>query len=69
MAIIHPTPQSPEDMERETLGVIIGICRDMERSAEEMDVARLRTHYGFLRTTMGRLDVIRTSIRQKPIDL
>ena len=69
MAIQHPIPQTPEEMQRETLGVIAGVCRDMERCAMEQDVVGLKTHYGFLKTTMGRLDVIMTTIRQAPREL
>jgi len=69
MAIKHPTPQTPEEMERETLGVIAGVCQDMERCAMAQDVVGLNTHYGFLKTTMGRLDVIMTTIRQAPREL
>lgn len=69
MAIQHPTPQTPEEMERETLGVIAGVCRDMERCAMAQDVVGLKTNYGFLKTTMGRLDVIMTTIRQAPREL
>ena len=65
----HPTPQTPEEMQRDTLGVLAGICRDMERCAMAQDVVGLKTHYGFFKTTMGRLDVIMTSIRREPIEL
>lgn len=65
----HPTPQTPEEMQRDTLGVLTGICRDMERCAMDGDVVGLKTHYGFFKTTMGRLDVIMTSIRREPIEL
>ena len=65
----HPTPQTPEEMQRDTLGVLAGICRDMERCAMAQDVVGLKTHYGFFKTTMGRLDVIMTNIRQVPIEL
>lgn len=64
--IRHPTPRSPDEMARETMGTIIGVCRDMERCAEAMDVNGLNIHYDFLKTTMRRLDVIRMSIRQRP---
>jgi hypothetical protein len=56
-------------MQRDTLGVLAGICRDMERCAMDGDVVGLKTHYGFFKTTMGRLDVIMTSIRREPIEL
>ena len=56
-------------MQRDTLGVLAGICRDMERCAMDGDVVGLKTHYGFFKTTMGRLDVIMTSIRQGPREL
>ena len=62
----HPTPRSPDEMVRETLGTIISACRDIERCAEDMDVAGLKTHFGFLKTTIGRLDVIMNTVQQKP---
>ena len=65
----HPVPQTPDEMQREALGAIIRACRDIERCAEQMDVAGLKTHFGFLKTTIGRLDVIMTSIRQVPREL
>lgn len=65
----HPIPQTQEEMQRNTLGVLAGICRDMERCAMDGDVVGLKTHYGFFKTTMGRLDVIMTSIRQVPREL
>lgn len=55
--------QTPEELERETLGTVIGICRDMERCAEKMDVAGLEVHFNFLKVTMGRLETIRKNIR------
>ena len=65
----HPKPQTPEEMQRDTLGVLAGICRDMERCAMAQDVVGLKTHYGFFKTTMGRLDVILSAIRQAPVEL
>jgi hypothetical protein len=65
----HPTPQTPEEMQRNALGVLAGICRDMENCAMEGDVERLKTHYGFFKTTMGRLDVIMTTVQRKRIEI
>ena len=65
----HPVPQTQAELERDTLGVLAGICRDMERCAMEQDVAGLKTHYGFFKTTMGRLDVIMTTVQRKPREL
>ena len=65
----HPTPQTPEEMRRDTLGVLAWICRDMERCAMDGDVVGLKTHYGFFKTTMRRLDVIMSAIRQAPVEL
>ena len=62
-------PQTPEELVRETLGVLAGVCRDMERCAMDGDVVGLKTHYGFFKTTMGRLDVIQSAIRQAPREL
>ena len=69
MGVRHPTPQTPEEMTREALGTIIGVCRDMERCAERMDIGGLKTHFGFLKTTMGRLDVIQNTVQQRPVEL
>ena len=60
---------TPEEMQRDTLGAIIRACRDIERCAEQMDVAGVKTHFGFLKTTIGRLDVIMTTVQQKPIEI
>lgn len=65
----HPIPQTPDEMQREALGAIIRACRDIERCAEQMDVAGVKTHFGFLKTTIGRLDVIMTTVQQKPREL
>lgn len=65
----HPVPQTPEEMKREALGAIIRACRDIERCAEQMDVAGVKTHFGFLKTTIGRLDVIMTTVQQKPREI
>ena len=65
----HPVPKSPEEMQRETLGTIIRTCRDIERCAENMDVAEMKVHFGFLKTTIGRLDVIMTTVQQRPREL
>ena len=56
-------------MQRETLGTIIRTCRDIERCAENMDVAEMKVHFGFLKTTIGRLDVIMTTVQQRPREL
>ena len=65
----HPTPQTPEELERECLGTIIRACRDIERCADGMDVAGVNVHFDFLKKQMNRLDVIRTNIRQKPVEI
>ena len=62
----HPTPQNPEEMQHDTLMVLAGICRDMADCARAGDVDGLKIHYRFFRTTMGRLDVIMTTIRKEP---
>ena len=69
MAAQHPTPQTPEELERECLGTIIRVCRDIERCAEGMDAAGVTVHFDFLKKQMNRLDVIRTNTRQKPVDI
>lgn len=58
------TPQSPEEMQRETLGTIARVCADIERCAMNQDVSGVMTQYDFLRTTMRRLDIIRTNLRR-----
>lgn len=58
------TPQSPEEMQRETLGTIARVCADIERCAMNQDVGGVMAQYDFLRTTMRRLDIIRTNIRR-----
>lgn len=58
------TSQSPEEMQRETLGTIARVCADIERCAMNQDVGGVMTQYDFLRTTMRRLDIIRTNLRR-----
>jgi hypothetical protein len=58
------TPQSPEELQRETLGTIARVCADIERCAMNQDVGGVMTQYDFLRTTMRRLDIIRTNLRR-----
>lgn len=58
------TPQSPDEMQRETLGTIARVCADIERCAMNQDVGGVMTQYDFLRTTMRRLDIIRTNLRR-----
>lgn len=66
-AAICPIPRSAEDLERETMGTIIGICRDMARCAWDMDVSGVQTQYGILTGEMGKLDVIETAVRKGPM--
>ena len=65
----HHVPQTPEEIQRDTLGVLAGICRDMERCAMDWDVVGLKTHYGFFKNTIGRLDVIMTTVQRKPMEI
>lgn len=48
-----------DELTRETLGTIINACRDIERNAEEMDIDGVKVHFGFLKATVNRLDLIR----------
>ena len=66
MAAKHPEPQTPEELERECLGTVIRVCRDIERCAEAMDATGVEIHFDFLKKQMARLDVIRKTVRQKP---
>ena len=62
----HPTPKTPEEMERECLGVIAGVARDIERAAMEGNASALETHFSFMKAQVKRLDLNRTSVRQAP---
>lgn len=58
--------QTPQDMERETLGNIARLCRNMERYAMAWDFQMLTVNYESLQTQMRCLDIIRKNIRQTP---
>lgn len=65
MGKMKPTQQTPEELERECMGTIISVCRDIERNAGEMDAAGVKVQFEFLKKQMARLDMIRTNIRRK----
>lgn len=65
---ITPTPQTPEELERDCMGTIIGVCRDIERNAEAMNAAGVKVQFEFLKKQVTRLDMIRSNIRRKPME-
>ena len=65
----HPLQQSPDEMARDCMGTIARACADMERCAMDGDYSGLKVHFDFVRIQMGRLDIIRRDIRQKPREL
>ena len=62
----HPTPQTPQELELDCLGVIIRACQDVIVSAYAMDYNELMVHYDFLKKQVNRLSVIHTTVQQKP---
>ena len=62
----NPIPQTSEELERECLGTIASVARDIERAAMNSDAATVNTHFDFLKTQMKRLETIRTTVRQAP---
>lgn len=67
--IKHPTPQTPEELQRDCLGTIAGSARDIERCAMDGKTDALNTHFDFLRVQMRRLETIMTTVRQPPREL
>lgn len=65
----NPIPQTSEELERECLGTIASVARDIERAAMNGDAATVNTHFDFLKKQINRLDVIMTSIRRELIEL
>ena len=59
--------QTPEELERECLGTIANVARDIEREAMDGNASALWTQFDFLKAQMRRLEVIRTTIRVKAI--
>lgn len=62
--MVHPTPHTPDEMIRDTLGVIARVARDIEDTAMQGDTASLSTHYNFLKIQMERLHTIQHTIRR-----
>ena len=54
----HPTPQTPDNMIRDTLGVIARTAADVERTAMDQDIAGMMVHYQFLKLQIERLHTI-----------
>lgn len=61
----HPIPQTPKELERECLGVIIRACQDVTVAAYAMDYDELMVHFDFLKKQVGRLTTIHTTVQQK----
>ena len=57
-------PRTPEEMERECLGVIARAAADVERTAMNGDVAGVNVHFNFLKLQIERLYTIRHTIRR-----
>lgn len=59
-------PRTPAELERECLGTIAGVARDIERSAMNGESDAVNTHFNFMKAQMRRLEVIRTTVRGAP---
>ena len=60
----HPIPTTPDEMIRDTLGVIARAARDIEDTAMQGDMASLTIHYNFLKLQMERLETIKRTMRR-----
>lgn len=60
----HPIPTTPDEMIRDTLGVIARAARDIEDVAMQGDMASLIIHYNFLKLQMERLETIKRTMRR-----
>lgn len=60
----HPIPTTPDEMIRDTLGVIARAARDIEDVAMQGDMASLTIHYNFLKLQMERLETIKRTMRR-----
>lgn len=61
---VHPTPQTPDEMARDTVGVVWRVCQDMERCAENMDLNGLKINFDFLKHQMTRLELFEREMRK-----
>lgn len=63
----HPIPQTPVEMEHQTLEVIKRVCAEIIQAIDDGEIGQpLQVKWDFLKTLFSRLDVIRKSVRQKP---
>lgn len=60
----HPTPQTKEEMEREVLRSIRGVCWDMIRAIDRGDIAAIEIHHDFLENQWRRRRNILSAPRQ-----
>lgn len=60
----HPIPVTPDEMIRDTLGVIARAARDIEDVAMQGDMATLTVHFNFLKLQMERLETIKRTMRR-----
>lgn len=58
----NPIPQTPEELERECLGTIANVARDIERAAMESKPEVVKTQMRFLKVQMERLETIRGTV-------
>ena len=64
--MLYPTPQTPDEMEREVLASIRRAAWDMIRAIDRGDVNGAEIHYNFIVTQWKRRKTIVTTIQQKP---
>lgn len=60
---IIPTPQTPQDMERETMQTIRKVCDEIIHEIDNDDYHGVITQYTFLKTQVNRLEMLHRNVR------
>lgn len=60
---IQPIPQTPQDMERETMQTVRRVCQDIMREVDNDSYSGVVVQYTFLKTQMKRLELLHRNVR------
>jgi type I restriction-modification system DNA methylase subunit len=60
---IQPIPQTPQEMERETMQTIRRVCQDIMREVDNDSYSGVIVQCTFLKTQMTRLELLHRNVR------
>lgn len=58
-----PIPQTPQDMERETMQTVRRVCQDIINEIDGDSYHGVMVQYTFLKTQMNRLEMLHRNVR------